>query len=394
MPESPDHIRSWAGDAPAEWFPWVTDDPLAVRIAEDKDALIWRRDRSADPAREAGVVNAQRYAGGVMPISGFPTFLGAPLAFTTEDLSASEVDVAVVGLTIDDNPVPGARFAANTMRALRDWMSFPAGGTDNTTGVNWGSLSIADYGNIGSMANQPERSLEEVHKVISEILAADAIPMGVGGAHVQCYGFITALAAKHGPGEFVVLQVDGHADAYLTDMGRTVHNGSMCKIAIDRGLIKGSDLVQLGIRGQGHDAKSLEWMREAGIRYHFQAEINERGWDAVLRRILDEIKGRKVYITFDMDGINPGYAPGVGTQDIEGLTPAQAAEFLRAVGIQNELVAVDFLEYNPFTDDAHQTTGVLMDRLMRTVLGGIAARRQGITDPFYVDPLRLDHGVG
>ena len=111
---------------------------------------------------------------------------------------------------------------------------------------------------------------------------------------------------------------------------------------------------------------------------------------ALTQATVDHILARFAY----MDGINPGYAPGVGTQDIEGLTPAQAAEFLRAVGIQNELVAVDFLEYNPFTDDAHQTTGVLMDRLMRTVLGGIAARRQGITDPFYVDPLRLDHGVG
>lgn len=392
MAGSPEHIHSWAKDAPAEWFPWVLDDPHAVRIAEDKDALTWRRDRSGDPPREAGVVNPQRYAGGVMPLGGFPTFLGAPMAFSTKDLRASGVDVALVGLTIDDNPVPGARFAANTMRALRDWMSFPTGGTDNTTGVDWGSLSIADYGNVGSLANQPERSLEEVHKVISEILEADAIPLGVGGAHVQTYGMITALAAKHGPGEFVVLQVDGHADAYLNDLGRTVHNGSMCKIAIDRGLIKGSDLVQIGLRGQGHDRRSLEWMREAGIRYHFQAEINERGWDSVLSRILDEVKGRKVYLTFDIDGIDPGFAPGVGTQDADGLTPRQAMALVRAIGIQNDVIAADFLEYNPLTDDAHQSTGVLMDRLIRTLLGGIAARREGISDPFYVDPLRLDHG--
>jgi len=68
-------------------------------------------------------------------------------------------------------------------------------------------------------------------------------------------------------------------------------------------------------------------------------------------------------------------------------------QLVRAVSIHNEVVAADFMEYNPFMDDAHQTTGVLMDRLIRTLLSGIAARKQGITDPFFVDPRRVDHGV-
>jgi agmatinase len=83
----------------------------------------------------------------------------------------------------------------------------------------------------------------------------------------------------------------------------------------------------------------------------------------------------------------------VGTQDPDGLTASQAMQLVRAVAIQNEVVAADFMEYNPFMDDAHQTTGVLMDRLIRTLLAGIAARKQGITDPLFVDPRRVDHGV-
>ena len=148
-------------EPPLEWFPWrVAGDPMLVRLTADKDALTTRRDSSHDPAREPGLINPQRYAGGLMPLSGFPTLLGAPLAFTPADLRAAAVDIALVGLTVDDNPVVGARFAANTMRTLRDWMSYPAGGTDNVTGIDWSKLKICDYGNIASYANQAERSLE------------------------------------------------------------------------------------------------------------------------------------------------------------------------------------------------------------------------------------------
>lgn len=124
-------------DPPLASFPWcVAGDPALIRLTPDKDAMTTRRDSSRDPAREPGLVNPQRYAGGLMPLGGFPTLLGAPLAFTPADLRAAAVDVALVGLTVDDNPVVGARFAANTMRILRDWMTYPAGGTDNVTGVD------------------------------------------------------------------------------------------------------------------------------------------------------------------------------------------------------------------------------------------------------------------
>jgi arginase family enzyme len=381
-------------EPPLDWFPWrVAGDPSLIRLTVDKDAMTTRRDRSRDPVREPGLVNPQRYVGGLMPLSGFPTLLGAPLAFTPDDLRAAKVDVALVGLTVDDNPVSGARFAANTMRTLRDWMPYPAGGTDNVTGVDWSTLTMCDYGNIASHANQAERSLEEIHAVISEILDAGSIPVGVGGTHVQSYGFITALAQKYGPKQFALLHIDAHNDTYLHDYGRAVHNGSLFRVAVDLGLIEGPGLVQVGLRGQGQDAEGLRWMRDNSLRSHFQAEVQVRGWDEVLRTVLSELRGRRVYITFDMDGIDPSYARGVGTQDPDGLTGTQAMQLVRAVAIQNEIVAADFMEYNPFMDDVHQTTGVLMDRLIRTLLAGIAARKQGITDPFFVDPRRVDHGV-
>jgi agmatinase len=379
-------------DIPSEWAPWQDpNNSNVLLLSEDKDAFFERRDTSDDPKREPGLTNPQRYKFGAV-LSGFPTFLGAPMAFTTEDLKAGNVDVALVGLCITDQPVPGGSFGANKMRALTDWMTYPAGGTNNMIGVDYGKLTIADYGNVGMnfFANN-QNNLEEAHRVISEILAADAIPIGVGGTHVQTYAFHTALAQKYGPGSFATLHIDAHYDTYMFGFGRMVHNGSFLKVAIDKGLINGSDLIQVGLRGESPDAKSLAWMRENKLKFHFQAEIQKDGWDAVLKRILDELKGQKVHISFDMDGMDPAAAPAVGTQDPDGLSAAQAMQLMRAVAIQSEIVAAEFNEYNPLLDDAHTTTGVMMDRLIRSLLAGIQARKEGITDPLYYDPERLDH---
>lgn len=392
MSEHSDPSDLLDGQVPADWWPWRDpQDPGVTRLGEQRDIMTMRRDTSADPKREPGPVSLQRYAGGMVAFSGFPTFLGAPVAMNTADLKAGKVDAAIVGLTIDDNPVPGARFAANEMRTLRDWMSFPPGGTDQYTGVDWSTLRLADYGNIGSYAAQNERSLEEVHKVISEILAADTLPIGVGGTHIQAYGYITALAKKYGPGQITYVHVDAHVDNYIADLGRTVHNGSFVRAAVEKGLIRGDDLVQIGLRGQSPDEDNLRWMRENKVRYHFQAESDTLGWDVALRRIIDEVQGRRVYLSFDVDAVSPAFAPGVGTSDPDGMTAAQALQLVRALAIATDLAAVDFIEYNPFLDDAHQSTGVLIDRMIRSVLAGVATRRKGITDPLFVDPRRLNH---
>ena len=382
-----------AGDGiPSKWAPWKDpENPNVIKLTDDKDAFFERRDTSNDPKREAGPINPQRYTMGFTQ-SGIPTFLGAPLAFNPDDLKAGNVDVALIGLSIGDQPVPGANYAPSRMRALTDWQLYPFNGTNQMTGVDYGQLNVVDYGNAAwnSFANN-QRNLDEVHNVVAEVLSANAVPIGIGGTHVQTYAFHTALAEKYGPKSFATLHIDAHYDTYLYGFGRYVHNGSFLRVAIEKGLINGDELVQLGLRGESPDAKSLAWMRKHGLKFHFQAEIEKDGWDTVLKRVLKELKGKKVHISFDMDGIDPAYAPGVGTQDPDGLTAAQALQLVRTVAIQNEIVAAEFNEYNPLLDDAHTSTGVLMDRLIRSLLAGIQSRKEGITDPYYYDPERQRH---
>jgi arginase family enzyme len=380
---------------PDAWMPWKDPgNPDVLRLNRDgtENALVQRRDTTQDPKREPGPVNPQRYAFGFIVKGGFPTYLGAPLAFNTADLKAGKVQVALVGLTIEDQVIPGASLAANAMRALNDYSFYP-GATDNYTGADYlPSINIADYGNVASYFGQNERSLEEVHKVMAEILAADTVPVAIGGTHVQMYGLILALAQKYGPKSFVLVHVDAHYDAFTTGIGRFVHNGNMIYQAVERGLINGEDIIQIGLRGSKPDPKDFQWMVDHKLKFHFQSEIGHDGFDTVLKRVLSEIKGRRVYLSFDMDGIDPAWAPAVGTQEPDGLTGPNAMALVRAVAIQSEMAAAEFNEYNPLMDDRHHTTGVLMDRLIRSLLTGIAVRKQGITDPFYLDPRRLHHG--
>jgi agmatinase len=380
---------------PDAWMPWKDPDhPDVLRLNRDgsENAQVERRDTAQDPKREPGPVNPQRYAFGFMVGGGFPTYLGAPLAFNSGDLKAGKIEVALVGLTIDDQVIRGAGLAANAMRALNDYSIYPAA-TDNYTGVDYlPALAIADYGNVASFFGQNQRSLEEVYRVIAEILAADTVPVAVGGTHIQAYGLILALAQKYGPKSFVLVHVDAHYDALTIGLGRFVHNGNIFYQAVERGLVKGDDIIQIGLRSLKPDAKDLKWMVDRKLKFHFQSEIARDGFDTVLKRVLAEVKGRRVYLSFDMDAIDPAWAPAVGTQEPDGLTGPNAMALVRALAIQNQIVAAEFNEYNPLMDDRHHTTGILMDRLIRSLLGGMAALKQGISDPLYLDPQRLRHG--
>ncbi|MBM7036743.1 arginase family protein [Vibrio ulleungensis] len=379
-------------DIPYEWAPWKDpNDEYTLKMNKGLNDLFIRRDLSKDPKNAPGLYYPNRYEVGPM-WSSIPTLLGAPLARTPEDLTAGNVDVALVGLIVGDQMVPGGRYAAMQMRSLVDYLMYPFAGSDQATGVDISKLVVADYGNAAAnwMADN-QINLDEIHRVVGSALNVDVVPIGVGGTHIQSYAFLTALAQKYGKGEVFVVHIDAHYDAYKQDAGRYVHNGSFFKMAVEEGLINGSDLAHVGLRGSTPGPQTLSWLRKHKVKFHFQAEIERDGWDAVLERVLAEAKGRKVYITFDMDGVDPAYAPGVGTAEPDGLTAGQAMQLVRALGIQNEIVAAEFNEYNPLLDDLHQNTGILMDRLIRSLLAGMQGRREGITDPMYYDPERISH---
>ena len=135
-------------------------------------------------------------------------------------------------------------------------------------------------------------------------------------------------------------------------------------------------------------------MRQNGVKYRFMHEIDAKGWRKVLKEVLAEVKAMKidnVFLSLDTDVLDMAYAPGMGTPEPGGLTSAQMMTMIRGLAIQNEVIMIDFVEYTPLLDDRHYNTGLMINRMMRVMLAGMAARKKGITDPDYIAPIMLEH---
>ena len=115
------------------------------------------------------------------------------------------------------------------------------------------------------------------------------------------------------------------------------------------------------------------------------------GFEVVSGRIKEELKGKKIYISVDIDVLDTAYVPGTSNPERGGLTSMQLLSMLRGLAIQNEVIMVDFFEYSPLLDDRHYNTGILVNQLLRATLAGIAARKTGITDPDYIAPEMLSN---
>ena len=375
---------------PASMQPW-RDPKNLNHIVLDKDyaSFFLRTDRS-DEKREAGPINLQRYQFAFSKWS-FPTYLGAPIALTPEDLKAGNVDVAIVGVPSDFNVSGGQGWAANQMRIIRT-IDTGNKGYDRVVSVDYfKELNIVDYGNASQNMFQMGLSLNEGAKVVLEILDAGATAIIVGGSHdTEAVGHM-AMVKHFGPKNYATVHFDAHEDAYDVSLGTFVHGGRARRWAWENGWIKGEDLHSLGMRGNYGSPEILEWQKKVGEQFHYMVEFEDEGFEETWKKILEEVKGKTLHISFDVDAIDPSYVPGVSNPDPGGFTSAQAMKMVRELAIQNEVAIIEFDEYTPLMDDRHYNTALVIDRLMRAFLGGKALRKKGITDPNYRGPGVLKH---
>ncbi len=375
---------------PASMQPWRDPNNLNhIVLDDDYAAFFMRTDRSND-ARPAGLINVQRYQFAFSKWA-FPTYLGAPIALTPEDLKAGNVDVAIVGVPSDFNLTGGQGWAANQMRIIRT-IDTGNKGYDRTVSVDYfKELNIVDYGNAAQNMFQMGLSLNEGAKVVLEILDSGATAMVVGGSHdTEAVGHM-AMVKHFGPKNYATVHIDAHEDTYDVSLGILVHGGRARRWAWENGWIKGEDLHSLGMRGNYGSPEILEWQKKVGEQYHYMVEFEDNGFEATWKKILEEVKGKTLYISFDLDAIDPAHAPGVSNPDPGGFTAIQAMNMVRQLAIQNDVAIIDFCEYTPLLDDRHYNTALMIDRLMRAFLGGKALRKKGITDPTYRGSGVLDH---
>ncbi|NXT29004.1 SPEB protein, partial [Syrrhaptes paradoxus] len=173
-----------------------------------------------------------------------------------------------------------------------------------------------------------------------------------GGDHTITYPILQALAEKHGP--LGLVHVDAHSDTTDTTLGERISHGTPFRRCVEEGLLDCGRVVQIGIRGSAYDPDPNKYIRDQGFRVVLVEECWWKSLVPLMEEVRKQMGDRPVYISFDIDGLDPAYAPGTGTPEIAGLTPVQALEIIRGCKGLN-IVGCDLVEVAPMYDVSGNT---------------------------------------
>ena len=376
--------------------------PVIPLDTGDPSYNAWRqlRDFSKDPKREPGIINIQKYEFG-MTWNAMPTFFNLPIALTPEDLKASKVDVAIMGATTDmGSGMRGAAHGPNAVRNSQVYGGFGMRQPHLHTMVDpMQDLIAADFGNAPIDMMSTERSVHAIRSFVRSAAEVEiepgkhVIPIIIGGDHSLMYPDVAALTDIYGKGNVGVVHFDAHYDAGKYMMGHLIGHGMPIYRLIEEGLVPGKNFIQIGLRGYYPDEEAFKWMREQGFRYHTMAEIEDRGFDAVMEDVIKEANDGPEYmfVSFDIDVLDPAFVPGTGTPEPGGLTPREAFPILRRLCAETNVIGFELVELSPFMDPTY-VSALNANRLVRECMTGLAMRKLGLTEPHYLSPLTKRHG--
>lgn len=358
---------------------------------------VWKTpvDRSKEPRREPGPIDINRYVVPSGAYAGIPTFMGLPVAMTPEDLRAGDVDVAVIGAPVDMGS--GRRGAAWGPRGLRTAEQYIPWGQavfevtpDQHSGIHpFAELNSVDYGDAGVDPLDIEASHGEIRTRVKEIVEAGAMPLVLGGDHSIMRPDVAAMADVYGPGNVGVIHFDAHYDAGNNHFGHPISHGTMIRRLIEEEHLLGKNFVQIGLRGWVPTDPEMEWMRSQEIRSHYMAEVERDGLPAVMERAISEATDGPEYLflSVDIDCLDPAYAPGTGTPEPGGLTPRELFPFVRRLCAETNVVGMELVEVAPLLDPSYLTAYNGL-RIAQNAMIGWAMRKTGLTEPHYLDPKR------
>ncbi len=306
---------------------------------------------------------------------GVPTFGQRPLILDPAALRDCAADVAIVGAPWDGGTTyrPGARFGPRALRAL----SYVNGSYHLDLGLEiFDHLRVVDYGDAQVRHGQWEPSSQAIRERVRQVAEAGVVPIVIGGDHSITWPAATAVADVRGYGSFGVIHFDAHADTADQIDGNLASHGTPMRRLIESGAVAGPNFVQVGLRGYWPPAETVAWMRDQGMRTHFMHEIWERGVRAVLADVIAEAKEGTdaIYLSVDIDVLDPAFAPGTGTPEPGGLAPVDLLRMVRAIAVDTPLIAMDLVEVCPPYDVADLTVNNA-HRVVWEVLAGLAHRR-------------------
>lgn len=299
--------------------------------------------------------------------SGPNTFMRLPSAHKLNGL-----DVAVLGIPLDIGTSwrSGTRFGPKQVRAesamLRPYNLA-------TGAAPFDALQVADIGDLAINTFSLSDSLSIIAESYEAILNYDIMPLAIGGDHSITLPILRAIAKRHGP--VALVHVDAHADVNDEMFGMRETHGTVFRRAYEEGLINPRKTYQIGIRGSGYTAEDFTEAASWGFQQFPAHELWHRSLTPMAAEICRDIGDTPVYITYDIDSLDPAYAPGTGTPEIGGLTTPQALELLRALKGLN-IVGADLVEVSPPYDTSGNTalTGANILFEILCILPGVAYR--------------------
>jgi agmatinase len=303
--------------------------------------------------------------------AGLLTFGGMP--YTQDAAELAGADVAIVGAPFDDlvSDRPGARFGPRAIRAA----SCPPG-PHLEAGIDaFSALRVVDFGDAPVVPADPEGSHRAIEETVAAALGAGAIPVVLGGDHSISEPDVRACAARHGPVGLV--HFDTHADTGTEVFGMERSHGTPMYRLVRDGHVDPRRYVQIGLRGYWPGPAEFAWQAERGITSYFMHDVRELGIREVVARAAALVGEGPVFLSVDVDVLDPAFAPGTGTPEPGGLTTLELLWACRAVAQAVELVGADVVEVIPTAVGSADVTALAAERIVREVLTGIALRRAG-----------------
>ena len=289
----------------------------------------------------------------------------APLAVNPDD-----IDIALIGVPYDGGVThrPGARHGPREIRNASTMMR-PIHHVNRFNPFD--ARRVADLGDVVFRSMYDPRAVaEEIEEFFSVVAEAGVVPLSAGGDHSITYPILRALGREQPVG---LVHIDAHCDTWGPYQGCKFHHGAPFRLAVEDGVLDPARTVQIGIRGAQMFPDGWDFSRDSGMRVIFMEEFTKMGVDAVIAEARRVVGDGPTYISFDVDGLDPVYAPGTGTPEIGGITTIEAQALLRGLGGLN-LVGGDVVEVSPPFDQTGNTA-LVGATLMYEILCLLAAVR-------------------
>ncbi|HLU52419.1 MAG TPA: agmatinase [Acidimicrobiia bacterium] len=305
------------------------------------------------------------------------SFLGVP-ARRLDDLGDGEVVILGAPFDWGTSYRPGTRFGPAAIRNA-DYGAMDGYRPHLPTGIDpLGELGVVDIGDVYVVPGDVETSLDRIADTVEAVARAGKVPIVLGGDHTITYPNATGVARVHGFGKVALIHFDAHADTGALQNGALYGHGTPMRRLIESGAVPGHRFVQIGLRGYWPEPDVVEWMRTQKMRTYRMDQIQEQGLDAVVDEAVaaastGSVEG--VFISVDIDVVDPGFAPGTGTPEPGGLTSRELLDTVRRLARELPVLGADVVEVSPPYDSRSEQTAYLANRVVLEILNGMAERK-------------------